>query len=67
MLIKRIKLWFAKRQLKKSVQVLAGLETLMKKAGISRQARRYFWREVSKDEDVRKAMITKIIKEASIQ
>ena len=53
---KKIKQMLFKRQAKKALAFLSVLEPLMKKAGISRQTRRFLWQSMPKEEARKKAI-----------
>ena len=50
------KRWNLRRKIKIAVRVLPLIEPLMKKAGIPRQQRRFFWRSMANDEERDKAI-----------
>ena len=56
MLVKAVRRWLNKRRVKNAISLLMGLDFLMKKADISRQQRRYFWRSMVDQEERQKAV-----------
>lgn len=56
LLIKWFRTWRLRRRLRKALPIFIAFEALMKKAGIVRQSRRFFWRSMSSDEDRQKAI-----------
>ena len=57
-----IKRKFISWRVKQGLKLLRNFDEMMRRAGVSRQERRYLWREVSKDGDARaKENETKIL------
>lgn len=52
-LLKRIRTWFWKRRVNRSIRVLDELDWNLRRIGWSRQQRRHFWIEFSKKQQVR--------------
>lgn len=65
-MIKKIKRWFYKRRLKRALKTLRNIDSLMKRADVSRFERRRFWREFSKDNEVREQVYSKIEKQGGL-
>lgn len=61
-----IRKWFFRRNIKFALKLLGSLDNLMKNAGISRQQRRQFWREIPNSSSRNKA-IKQIAKRLNIQ
>lgn len=65
-MFKRFKRWVYKRRLKRALKVLRNLDMLMTKAEICRGERRRFWREFSRDMQVREQVYEKIEKQGGL-
>ena len=55
-MIRWIRRWWFKRKIKFALKLLASLEPMMKRAGISRQERRFLWRSMPDDASRQKAI-----------
>ncbi len=62
-LFKKIKLKYYGWKIKEGMRMLGNFDSLMTKAGLSRQDRRAMWREVAKSSENRNKVIDRIVKE----
>ena len=65
-LIRKFKLWKLKRKLRRALPIFIAFDGMMKRAGIKRGPRRFFWRSMACEEDRQKAIdyISKEISES---
>ena len=59
-MLKRLKLFWFRRRLRKGVRVLEVLDDWMKDAGYKRHEIRQFWREVNGSEEARKRLFERM-------
>lgn len=59
-MLNKIRVWWRRRQLKRIAGNLRNIDHIMIRQGLSRQERRFFWREFFRDEGVREATFKKI-------
>ena len=56
----RLRMWWRKRQINKSLRVLDALDWHMRKAGWTRQQRRQFWRDFIKKQEFRTGTLNQL-------
>jgi len=58
--IKRIRMWWLKRQINKSIRVLDMLDWRFRQVGWNRVERRRFWRDFTKKQEMRTEVLNRM-------
>ena len=57
---KRIRLWFLRRRINKSIRLLDQMDWMMRVGGWTRTERRQFWRDFTKKHDLREKVLNRM-------